>query len=380
MSGQPHARVEAPRPNPDPPTERSSFARRALLAVTITLAVLLLIGVIWYAIDVVMLIFAGILVAIFFRSFSDLLSDHTPLSDGWSLAMVVVLFLGFFGLAGWFLSPEIGVQVEQLAERLPKATDRLRETIQQYAWGRQLISQLPQPDQLQGDQRDVLARATGFFSTTLGIIVNVIIILFVGIYLAADPQQYVGGIRRLVPIARRERASEIMGAIGFTLRWWLLGRAISMVVVGVSVALGLRLLGVPLALSLGLLAGLLDFVPNIGPIVAAVPAVLLALMNSPMQALYVALLYFAVQTAEAYLLTPLVQQRAVSLPPVVTIMSQVLLGVLLGFMGLLLAEPLAATVLVLIKMLYVEDMLGDHSIKVRAEEEFRQHRAEEARA
>ncbi|MGH6611543.1 MAG: AI-2E family transporter, partial [Burkholderiaceae bacterium] len=196
-------------------------------------------------------------------------------------------------------------------------------------------------------------------SGVLGGIVNVLIIIFVGLYLAAEPRLYTNGLVRLVPIRHRPRAQEFLSALGHTLRWWLVGRLSLMLLNGVLTALALWLLGVPLALTLGILAGLLNFIPNIGPVIAGVPAVLIALMQSPQQALYVFILYVALQSVDGYVLTPLVQRRTIELPPVLTITAQVLLGVLLGTLGVLLATPLTAAALVLVKMLYVEDTLGD---------------------
>jgi predicted PurR-regulated permease PerM len=134
---------------------------------------------------------------------------------------------------------------------------------------------------------------------------------------------------------------------------------VSMLIVGVVTTLGLWLIGVPLALALGLLAALAEFVPNLGPLLAFAPAILLALTESTTQALAVLLLYLGVQGFESYVLTPLVEKRAVALPPALTILSQVLLGVLAGGMGLALATPLAAASLVLVQRFYVEDTLGD---------------------
>lgn len=132
-----------------------------------------------------------------------------------------------------------------------------------------------------------------------------------------------------------------------------------MIVIGVLTAIGLWLLGVPMAVTLALIAALLTFIPNIGPILAVVPAALLALLQSPMQVVYVCLLYFGIQTFESYLLTPLVQRRTVSLPPALTIFAQVLAAVLLGGLALSLATPMAAALVVLVRMLYLEDVLGD---------------------
>jgi predicted PurR-regulated permease PerM len=123
--------------------------------------------------------------------------------------------------------------------------------------------------------------------------------------------------------------------------------------------IGLWILGVPLAFTLGVLAGILNFVPNFGPWIAAIPAVLVAFLQGPQQALYVGLLYIALQSIDGYILTPIVDRRSVELPPVLTIVAQVLLGLAFGFVGILLASPLTAVAMILIKTLYVEDLLGD---------------------
>jgi predicted PurR-regulated permease PerM len=216
-------------------------------------------------------------------------------------------------------------------------------------------------------QQDLLSQVTGLFSRTLNAITNFVLILFIGLYLAVTPDLYVGGLVGLVPVGRRSRARQVIQAAGHTLRWWLVGRIFSMIVIGVLSVLGLWLIGVPLALVLGLLAGLLGFIPILGPILALVPPLLLALSNSPQQALYVVLLYGGIQIVESYFLTPMVQQRAVSLPPVLTISSQLILGLLFGFMGIAMAPPLAAMGMVLVQMLYVEDTLGDQLVDVMGE-------------
>jgi predicted PurR-regulated permease PerM len=169
----------------------------------------------------------------------------------------------------------------------------------------------------------------------------------------------VGGTIRLLPKKRRARIREVFGEAGETLRHWLVGRAILMALNGGLTALGLWLLGTPLALTLGILTGLLNFIPNVGPLIAGIPAVLIAWTQGGTQALHVFLLYLVLQNVDGYVLTPLVQQRTVSLPPALTILAQLLLGILAGTLGLLLATPLAAAALVFVKRLYVEDVLGD---------------------
>lgn len=193
----------------------------------------------------------------------------------------------------------------------------------------------------------------------LGALGNALIIAFVGVYLAAQPFLYIDGIVTLVPKAKRARARQVLDEIGRTLSRWLFGKLCAMIVVGVATAAGLGMLGVPLALILGIIAGLLDFIPYLGPLMAAVPGVLIALTISPELAMYTVALFVCIQTAEGYLLTPLIAKKAVSLPPAITIAAQVLLGTLFGLTGVALATPLAALLAVLVSMLYVQDVLGD---------------------
>jgi predicted PurR-regulated permease PerM len=179
---------------------------------------------------------------------------------------------------------------------------------------------------------------------------------------------YSRGLKHLLPLSYRERAGEVLGVIDESLRRWLVGRFALMVINGALTAIGLKLLGIPLALTLGLLAGLLNFVPNFGPWIAAIPAVLIAFLQGPQQALYVAVLYLVLQSVDGYLLTPLVDRRSVELPPVLTITAQVVLGLAFGFICILLASPLTAVALILIKMLYIEDLLGDRVMPTTDEE------------
>ena len=154
-----------------------------------------------------------------------------------------------------------------------------------------------------------------------------------------------------------------MQEMGDNLSSWLLGKAVSMLIVGVTTAIGLSMLGVPLALILGVIAGLLDFIPYLGPIMAGIPAVLLALSISPDLALYALLLFAAINMLEGYVLQPMIEAKAIELPPALVIVMQLIFGTLFGFAGVALATPLAAVLSVLVKMLYIEDILGDRPAK-----------------
>jgi len=340
-------------------TVDQNFTSRIVLGVGIITLAIFMSLLLWYAADVLLLAFAGILLAIFLRGLSDWVSEVTPLSGGWSLAVVVLSLISILTIGIWLLAPGVADQVDELQKNLPQSARQLERHIEGYEWGRKVLAQVPNANELVPNKADVLARVTGVFSTTFGAIANFFIIIFIGLYVAAEPRLYTGGLIRLVPLNRRQRAREVLNEVGSTLRWWLIGKVASMIVVGVSTVVGLWLLDIPLALTLGLLAALLTFIPNVGPILSLVPAMLLALLQSPMQALYVALLYLGIQTVESYFLTPLMQKRTVSLPPALTIFAQVLFGVMVGSLGFVLATPLTAAALVLVKMLYIEDTLKD---------------------
>jgi predicted PurR-regulated permease PerM len=345
------------------------LGRRVLVIIGIVIAVVLLLLFLWVAIDILLLIFAGTLLAILLRTISNWISRYTRLGPGLSLTAVVLALFGLLGVGGWLLIPAIAAQLSQIAQQLPIALDQLRAHIETFTWGPTVLEQTPEPDVIAPDAPEIVTHAAGIFTGTLSALGSFVIILFIGLYLAAAPDLYRRGFLHLIPVGRRRRAEEVLDNLAYTLRWWLLGQLVSMTVVCTLTTLGLWLLGVPLALGLGILAGLAEFVPTFGPFFASLPSVLFALIESPQLAIYVIMLYVGIQTFDAYLLTPMVQHHAVKLPPVITMVSIILGGALLGVLGFVLATPLAAVVLVLVKMLYVEDVLGDPTSQVRDDAE-----------
>lgn len=330
------------------------FAERARTVIGLVLLALLLVAIVVLAADVLLILFGGILLAILLRGTADLLAEHSQLSKKVSLAIVLAVFFVVVTGGVWLLATEIANQFDELGSSLTNVWRELNEQLQGKAWGRQILALVERTSSEGGD-----ARASQAFSTTLGGLVNFAVVLFIGVYIAVNPGWYRRGMIRLVAPARRPRAREILDAIGHTLRWWLFGRAVGMTIVGVVTGLGLWLLGVPFAAGLGVLAGALDFVPFAGPILAAAPGVLVAISDGTTQVVYVLLLYFAIQLLEGYVLTPLIEQRSVHLPPALTIGAQVLLGVLVGPVGVAVATPLTAVIVVLIEKLYVEDVLEE---------------------
>jgi predicted PurR-regulated permease PerM len=312
-----------------------------------------------YSYQFLLLLFASILIGIVLYDGSRKLETklHIPHYAAFHLLQFVLIIIA--GLVGWLIAPQIAEQTQQLLKAIPNAIVRFESYLQQLTWFNQLLGGMPSFDDLIHNATGMLSKAGVLFSGTIGVIGNAVIIVFVAIYLAAQPQVYVNGFVTLFPLKKRARTREVMDELGDTLAQWMLGKLLSMVIIAAATALGLWLLGVPLALVLGVIAGLLDFIPYIGPIMAAVPAILLALSDSPTLALYVTLLFIGVQILEGYIVLPLIERKTVSLPPALTIAMQVLLGSLFGLSGIALATPLAAVITVLVVMLYVQDVLGD---------------------
>ncbi|HJT32056.1 MAG TPA: AI-2E family transporter [Pirellulales bacterium] len=313
----------------------------------------------WLAADTLLLIFAGILFAVFLSGLTELVSRYTRLPRGWALAVVSLVLIVLFALAGWLMAARLAEQAQQFSEELPRAVKHLRERLDEYPWGKWLAAELKDIRLSAEERESALSKAATAASAALEGVTGAVVILFIGLFVAADPELYKRGLVRLAPIARRPRARQVVDGMGDALWRWMLGRLLAMAAVGVCATIGFALIGMPLALILGLFAGLVNFVPNLGPLIWLAPAMLLALTQGGSQAVAVGILFVVVQTAEGYLLTPLVQQRMIHLAPAVTIIVQVLMGAIFGFAGVALATPLAAAVLVLVRMLYIEDCLGD---------------------
>lgn len=344
-------------PDSTTPWNGWQLAQRALVVVSVLTLVVLACLLLWQAKHVFLLLFAAILLAVLLDGLTACLHRFSPLSRGWALALVVLALTGLCAGGMWLLAPRVVEQITELWQNLSASLEQLRAMLARSAWGQKLLNQLP--NQLNSPARNWWGQATGMFSATLNGFINLVVVLFVSIYLAANPGLYTGGFVRLLPQGQRQRGARVLSVLGHVLRRWLAGRFLLMGVNGVLTALGLLLLGLPLPWTLGILAGLLNFIPNLGPVIAAVPALLIALAQSPQQALYVFLLYLFLQSLDGYVFTPLVQRRTVALPPALTITAQVLLGVLLGSLGVLLATPLAASALVLVKLLYLRDTLHE---------------------
>lgn len=340
------------------------FYRRALAVVATALGLSALLLLAWRLRNILLIAFAGFVLAVFLRACARLVARLTRLGMGWSLAIALVLLVGLGALGAWLLLLPTLAQVNQLVSDFPALLEQARDTLTSLPGGQQLLEQLPSPGEgNSGNQGADLGMVLGQLSSTLRVTISTLtdalLILASGIFIAASPELYRRGLLRLVPIGARARADALIGESVETVRHWFVGQLVAMAFVGLASWLGLTLLGVPLALVMGVLAALLDFIPFFGPVFSAVPAILLGLTQGLFPALWVTLLYVVVQQLEGNLVQPLVQRRAVSIPPVLLILSLIAMNQLFGFLGLLLATPLVAVLLVWVRRLYVEGALHD---------------------
>ncbi|MCH9626907.1 MAG: hypothetical protein S4CHLAM2_05390 [Chlamydiales bacterium] len=302
---------------------------------------------VWAAIDVFLLAFATILLGILFTTIGNWTQRLTRLPYLLSLMVALVSITGIFVLIFWLYSPLIAGQFQLLINELPKAALNLRDTFAPYLSDK-LISGESLRKEFSFNSQAILSQAYTLFSSTVGSIVSFVIFLIVGFYLAVLPQRYLRGALYIIPDKNHQRVEEVLTKIGQAIRFWLLGKVLSMIAIGTLTFAGLWFLNIPLAFILGLLAGLLTFIPYVGPILASIPALLIAFAESPFSALYVLILYIGVHVAEGYLITPFIEQKTVSIPPALTIMGQILLFVLIGGLGLALASPIIVVIMSLI--------------------------------
>lgn len=333
-------------------------AKRVLLTAVLAGAVAALFLMVWQIADIVLLVFASLLLAVFLRGLAEFLCRHTPLSTGWALAVVVFGLLGLAALIGGLYGPALADTFDGLLQTLPHSMQGLRNSLGPFPGSSALFDALRQAGNTLRKPEN-LARIAGVFSSALGALGSILVVAVMGLYFSAEPGIYRRGLLKLVPPRQRGRAGEVLHHLRQAEQSWLLGRIASMTVVGVLSWLGLLIIGMPFAFILGLLAGTLSFIPNLGPILATIPAAMVGFTVSPAMALYAVIVYTVVQTAESYLITPYIQQHMISLPPAMLLTVQLAMGAGFGILGVLLATPLAVMAMVLIQDLYLGETAGD---------------------
>ncbi|MFI4974769.1 MAG: AI-2E family transporter [Caulobacterales bacterium] len=339
----------------EPAVRPLAAADRRLIALAIfTLGALL----VWKLAGLLLLLFAAILLAVALSAMADGLRRVAPIPKKLAIIVSAALIFGVLGgvvaLYGW----RIVGQYREIIFRVRESTHAALVFARAHEWTRLLLQRAN--DAQISDATDTLGPLLGsVLGASSRYLAYAAVVLVSGIFLALEPDRYTGGALLLVPPSRRARASDFLAQSGSILRRWLISRLIVMAAIGVLVSIGLRLLGIEAAVTLGLTGALLTFIPFIGALMAAVPAVLVALTVSPWLALATGLLFWAVHFIEGTFITPVVQDEEVYLPPVTTIFATLAFAVIFGPSGVIVASPLVLVIIVAIRIFYLEDRLGE---------------------
>lgn len=344
------------------------FFIKLVVAILLVFAALGMYELLLKTFQVFLLGFAAILWATLFRGPADWMSQKTSLSRKWATLISVVVVLGVIIGLGMLIVPQISKQIPQLQEKIPQAVQDIKKQLQQMPLGERIVKELENPQQVfKSNKQAFTSFFQSFFTSAVGLFTDLLIVVVVGFFFLAQPGLYKKMIMKVFPLSRRKRAGEVLSYQYITLKSWLGGKLFDMFVVALLTTLGLWILGIPLAMTLGIIAGLLSFVPNLGPLLAQIPALLIAYTQGPQYVLYVFILYNSIQLIESNILLPLIQQQMVAIPPALILLSQVLLGIVAGIFGVILAVPLLVIIMVFIKMVYLQDILGDSEVKLQAE-------------
>ena len=340
-----------------PAGDETGQLRRGGLLPVFAAAVLAVCAIlVWRLADVLLLAFGAVLVAILLDALAR------PLATRAKLPRAVALTASAGGLllvacgSLWLFGQQIAIQIGALANLLPSAWRAISAELAALGlddgW-------LVGADRLRDGEAFLIGTATDLLRRSASGMAALVIVLFAGVYLAFHPQTYLGGTLRLLPGRVRPRAAQVLAAVAEALRRWMLGQLASMLLVGVSVALGLWGAGTPSPLALGLLAGLAQFIPVVGPMAAVAPGLIVAASAGPQTLAWTAVTYVVASQAEANVVAPLLLRQMVDLPMAVTLFAVLTMGVLLGPLGVLFATPLAVVASVLVRRVYIEGLLGE---------------------
>jgi predicted PurR-regulated permease PerM len=337
------------RDSSDQPEKELTYIQKVWQTVAIVALLVVMILIIRVAFSVLLMVLAGALIAVYFHGLGDVIQRKTKLTRRFSMFLSIAGSFLFLGLLLWFMGTKIQSQIAVLTESLPNTVETVRLKLDGSSLGKKVLEYVSVDN-----SEKLFSTAQRFFSTSFGVLGNLYIILLVAAFFTANPSMYKEGMIRLIPRKNRPLARTCLDRITAVLKGWLKGTMLSMVMITFLIALGLTIMGIPAALVLALLTGLLKLIPNFGSAAAMIPGVLLALTISTDTFIVVTLIYIVSQTVVSSIVTPLIQKRMINLPPALTIISQVIMGTLSGALGVILAVPLLAIVIIMVDELYVK--------------------------
>lgn len=321
------------------------YKGRVIFTLLVIAAITIGFFVLWMGRVIFLLLFAAIIGTIFLTAIGDWLQTHLKIRRGLALTLFLIVSVGVVILGGWLLGPNIADQFADLQVELPRAAHSLLTQMESHQWGQWLLKQSPGSEQISSGFSFALTRIGGIVVSSATVIAGLVIVLSLSLYFSVEPELYYNGMRRVIPERRRKQFDDCTSAVAAILRSWLIAKVISMSMVGVLISIGLAIVNVPLAGTLGIIAALMTFIPNVGPLIAVIPAALLALAISPVRGLLALLVFAIVFTLEGYVVTPILERNIVRLPPAFTLTMQLLLATVAGPVGVALAAPFAASIL-----------------------------------
>lgn len=331
------------------------FKSKVWIAAGILLLIILIAYLFATLLNLLLLVLAGALMAIYFHGCADLLKRKLKIGSSYALILSVVFNVVVIGLFFWFVGDRLNSQLDELSTKLPQTVENAKQWLSEKPLGQKILNYAT--NTLDSGKTGAVIKT--FFSSTFGILSDLYIVILLGMFFTASPAIYRTGVIHLIPTKGKVTAENLWNEIHHVLKNWLKGQIFGFFFIAILTGLGLWLLGMPLVLALALVAGLLNFIPNFGPLIALIPAALLGLTQGPNTALLVVGLFTLIQIIQSTVTQPLIQKKMVSVPPASLVFGQVAMGVIAGFWGVLLATPLVAIVMSLVNRLYVDNQSNE---------------------
>lgn len=330
--------------------KKYNYSQKVWIAGGIIAILIILLLFIRAIFNVLLLVLVASLISVYFRGISDYLKEKTHWKNSVTLPISIVGTVLIVGFLFWLIGATVQVQLKSLIDDLPALIENAEEQITKSVVGRNALEYVASS----GGQEGIKSTASVFLKSTFGFFGDLYIILIAGIYLTVDPDLYKRGVVSLVPKHGKKKTAEVLDKIGLGLKQWLKGQFISMLIIFSLIGICLRIIGFPMWLTLAIITGILNFIPNFGPLMTLILAALIGLTIDMQTTLIVAIIYLVAQGLEGMIITPLIQQRMINIPPVLLIVSQVIIATLTGFWGLVVAAPLMVIVMILVQELYIK--------------------------
>lgn len=339
-------------PNHKKSKKELSFLQKTWIAGLVFALIIILILFFSNSINVFILILVGALIACYFRGLGTFIHRKTKWSSRLSLSISVIGTILVMAGTLYLMGATIASQTAELEQNFPKLIDKAKDFFENTDVGKEIMKR---EDSIKSSTQ-LESFFAGFFKTTFGGIGDIYVILLIGIYFTVAPEVYKKGVLQLIPPKSRDKANAVVERVASDLTKWLFGKFVAMFIIFVSTAIALAIVGLPAWLVLAFIAGLLVFIPNFGPIISAIPALLVALAESGTTAIIVGILYIIIQVTEGSFITPKLQNRLVQIPPALIILAQVFAGILIGVWGIIFATPIALIIKIIVEELYIKPM------------------------